>query len=1508
MSIPRPREEGSFAVGSARRTKLQAELDRETTDDLIQQTNNSSIVSKRSVEKLYYDGLSYFRPFVGKFKRRSPLINRGYWLRMWAIEATVLRFLEESTTRRKVVINLGCGYDPLPWWFHGEYSALCKDVKFLDVDYPALMQKKAEMIKRTTELTDLLPGLAFTAADQGVLCDSTGYAAIGCDLRELEALHGLLEQQGITSSSASILFVAEVSIAYMDRPGSQAVIQFGCGFADARFCLLEQHLPDGKDHPFAQTMLNHFDKLRTHLHAIGTMSEMKSRFVEAGWPEGNVDIRSLWQLWSDSTFLPVEKKKALDKVEPFDEWEEFALFCSHYFLLVAHTTLQCPKRRAESYPSHLCTGEGIVCEKIESAPCIRRFATLMAADGSPTDGDTDDWQHIARGVTGGLGQQERLADTATYVVGKGDDDKIPGPPLPHGLMCHTTTEIGGGFTLQVGGRTSPDKAYADCWLREHGTWRKIESLPQGRYRHCAVPLHNGQGVLVFGGRSGSAGPPLSSFLQWTPQAGWNDLPTQVKLEGKTNVSLARFGATMIRTSSHGGDGLIFGGLDDSYNICQDIWRWTYDGNQNVISLEPCAFDMTQDHTDLVCRFGAQTFMWNSGSNGEVMIVGGIGSIGLIPQDFEFYNLDTHRAHPLKGHRPLLIGTSMDSQRRHRSGVSLSFGGGATCFSFGTYWNKTVMAFHPEHVEYQPAPWRLCTGHKSTQFVARPAELNETKSSTPAATTAVKVIQLQSPEHFQELLLEDKPVILRGCDIGPCASDWTPQYLKSVLGSREVVVHAASTPKMDFQTKNFRYEVRNFGDFIDSILNGELLYMRTLSSHAPTEKAASLAEDFPQIVTDFVLPPELAYVAENAHSTPLRISSKTIMWLHYDVMANVLCQIRGQKTLVLYPPSDVACLQLEDGMSSTSLDVFGSDPGPLARCHRYEAELAPGDILFIPSLWLHAAAPTDDLSIAVNVFFRHLKEGYAAGKDIYANRDLAAYDRGRRDIAKIANTLTDHVWYPRRMAGISESKEGYYKNPKVLFETPEERERILPYEASIAAASDVYGTGGMKLSAPSEGDRTLTFDRCRCLRTTGAGARYYQTATPPSHLSINTSQRGTPSTVPNKHLPYCSPGPRPSTRQLDTPPASPPVPSQLIETNSLTYPPTAYQKLRDEPPIYAITAAELSAALDHLATQPLPSPKQVFPWMHGLHGENQLQLAFFTARKKSLRRTPRCIRGITIVKAGGDLSHSKIKGAIGPDEILQTCTATTDKSGGNDSGFLDVDPREGFSVRNFQIQAGKMATVSDIVVYGDLKTSKKDVVELAHRVSRAQASWLKKMDSPKSERMFNTFVLTDKWSVVECDQPEMVALDHQGCLTGKVMDFFHWERIEMCSMAAPSEIARNVWLGPTPDPNLAGFIDPAVLNVEKFDLMIEASDVAQTPDQKVFTILQELLDRRSKTRQGQMIPQLEFPGSGSIMPPTWSQNEVDGLVDTCAWIYQQANGTAEDRKRRDSKLSGTGNRS
>lgn len=378
--------------------------------------------------------------------------------------------------------------------------------------------------------------------------------------------------------------------------------------------------------------------------------------------------------------------------------------------------------------------------------------------------------------------------------------------------------------------------------------------------------------------------------------------------------------------------------------------------------------------------------------------------------------------------------------------------------------------------------------------------------------------------------------------------------------------------------------------------------------------------------------------------------------------------------------------------------------------------------------------------------------------------------------------------------------------------------------------------------------------------------------PLSHVldldSINTSA-ACPIPIPNKHLPVCPPGPAPA-EQPDTPPQSPPSKELSLQPCSLLYPPNNYKRQSwGAYTIYQIDATGVAAALDHLAGQPLPDPSKVFPWFHGLHPSNHIQQLFFIARRRTLRKTPKCLRGITIVKAGGDLSYSRLKGAIAPEEFLQF---------GGPVEFREVDPKEGFSVRNFQIQAAKSAMVSDVVVYGDDDAA---IQRLALDVAAAQQAWRVTHENQGQELpQYNTFICTSRFREFEEKYPQLVCTDCRGQITGRVVDFFHQERFEMCSMTKSSEIAHNVWLGPTPDPS----IDPALLSSDdKYDILIECSDLGRLNP----LALQALAD--NKEEMPSQPAYLEFPSSGSIMPPTWSHTEADGILETCKWIHNLSHG-------------------
>lgn len=98
---------------------------------------------------------------------------------------------------------------------------------------------------------------------------------------------------------------------------------------------------------------------------------------------------------------------------------------------------------------------------------------------------------------------------------------------------------------------------------------------------------------------------------------------------------------------------------------------------------------------------------------------------------------------------------------------------------------------------------------------------------------------------------------------------------------------------------------------------------------------------------------------------------------------------------------------------------------------------------------------------------------------------------------------------------------------------------------------------------------------------------------------------------------------------------------------------------------------------------------------------------------------------------------------------------------------------------------------------------------------------------------------------------------------------------MCKMSKASEITNNVWLGPTPDPLLFGDEEEEI-----FDLYVETTDIANIPGPRYLRAVRAHLEHGPQ--------RLEFPSSGSVMPPSWSQNDIRDVIETCRWLYKLAN--------------------
>ncbi len=326
----------------------------------------------------------------------------------------------------------------------------------------------------------------------------------------------------------------------------------------------------------------HFAKLRTPLgalHKYPTTIAQEKRFEGLGWAKACA--RNLWRLWNDPNFLTSQERMALDILEPFDEWEEFALFGCHYFLLVAATTVNTLGAEFVEGDAILSDNESLNQDIVQSVEIELKYVASPKAQGCrrfgavlPLRGSNRIQDRV--GIFGGMGLHSRMNTYDVYGTQLSDNmHSITRSTSvePSSRMCHTITDIGEAGALLVGGRTSPDTALADCWLYHKwlDAWERVDDLPCPLYRHAAVNLGHGH-VLVAPGKTNSR-KVTTDFSVWSRYLGWTKC-----IQDPGGMPLPSYGATftVFESSRNLGEsrrGLLAGGISEDVLFLEDVWEW-----------------------------------------------------------------------------------------------------------------------------------------------------------------------------------------------------------------------------------------------------------------------------------------------------------------------------------------------------------------------------------------------------------------------------------------------------------------------------------------------------------------------------------------------------------------------------------------------------------------------------------------------------------------------------------------------------------------------------------------------------------------------------------------------------------------------------------------------------------------------------------------------------------------------------------------------------------------------
>ncbi|KAI9031931.1 leucine carboxyl methyltransferase 2-like protein [Phycomyces nitens] len=302
-------------------------------DDAIRGTNDDATVSRLSAAQLGYLVDPFAKLFVRRPVRRSPIINRGTFIRHRALDSLVQQFLQTPGPKKQIV-TLGAGFDTRYFTIKSGPNA-DKLAKYFEVDFPELAVKKAMSIQRHAALHDLLGSKDDIHLERGgTELIGPDYCLVGGDLREWDQVADRLIHHGL-DPNAPTLFLSECVFIYIAPKDSQYILEWITReVKQAMFVLYEQIKPDDA---FGRMMLKNLQERSIELkgiHAYPDLKAQEQRFMGLGWKKAKaVDINELHDNWLNRT-----DRNRIAQLEILDELEEWHLLASHYCIAWAYKT------------------------------------------------------------------------------------------------------------------------------------------------------------------------------------------------------------------------------------------------------------------------------------------------------------------------------------------------------------------------------------------------------------------------------------------------------------------------------------------------------------------------------------------------------------------------------------------------------------------------------------------------------------------------------------------------------------------------------------------------------------------------------------------------------------------------------------------------------------------------------------------------------------------------------------------------------------------------------------------------------------------------------------------------------------------------------------------------------------------------------------------------------------------------------------------------------------------